>query len=267
MFLLVGPQTSAIPGLFSAGQRGLAEILEWSLVGFRSAWREIEKLGLARADWTNRVVWIPNAIQHNPPESPNVVRSWRTTLADIPECALKVEAVQALRAFCGGLGEGFGKAFAEAYPEPCGKASPNQDQDQEQEQDLLRTLFEAFWEAYPRKEDRQAAWTQWQLMRPDAPFAAQIVAGVRRHLNTRAWRENLKKGNVQFIPLPSTFLSKGRWLDDVREEPAVKDDFPDWTAWHCPTCGEIHEGTQAQRRANWCPKQPGATPTDTERCH
>ena len=127
-------------------------------------------------------------------------------------------------------GEGFGKAFAEAYPEPCGKASPNQDQDQEQEQDLLRTLFEAFWEAYPRKEDRQAAWTQWQLMRPDAPFAAQIVAGVRRHLNTRAWRENLKKGNVQFIPLPSTFLSKGRWLDDVREEPAVKDDFPDWTA-------------------------------------
>jgi len=91
-FLMTGPHTGPIPGLFSAGEAALAESLGWTLKGFRRAWQEIESKGMAKADWTNRVIWLPNAIRYNPPESPNVVASWRAALDEIPDCELKNEA-------------------------------------------------------------------------------------------------------------------------------------------------------------------------------
>ena len=86
---------------------------------------------MAKADWEAGLVWVPNAVSHNRPESPNVVRSWRTMWLEIPECALKAEAFQHLKSFTEGMGEAFGKAFAEA----CAQPSPNQEQEQEQEQE------------------------------------------------------------------------------------------------------------------------------------
>src|SRR5262252_6925471 len=91
-----GPHTRALPGLFSIGEAGLAEVLGWPLRGFRAARRELEAQGIVKADWLARIVWIPNALKHNPPESPNVVRRWRATVDEMPECALKIEAVAML---------------------------------------------------------------------------------------------------------------------------------------------------------------------------
>src|SRR5260370_14225887 len=132
VFLLSGPPTSNIPGLFRAGEMALAEELEWSLEGFRQAFAELSSRGLVKADWKARVVWVPNAIKYNAPENPNVVKSWRTAWDEIPECALKAEAYERLKAFTEGLGEGFGKAFVEG----CAKGMANQEQEQEQEQDI-----------------------------------------------------------------------------------------------------------------------------------
>lgn len=138
-FLLTGPHTRVVPGLFSIGEAGLAESIEWTIGGFRKAWRELESREMVKADWAARVIWIPNAVQHNPPESPNVVRSWRVTLEEIPECALKGDAVAMLRRECEAFGEAFAKAFREACPSKEYKASvkpyDNQEQEQEQEQD------------------------------------------------------------------------------------------------------------------------------------
>jgi hypothetical protein len=106
-YLITGPHTTAVPGLFTAGEAGMAEALEWPLAGFRRAWKEIESREMAHADWRARVVWLPNAVRHNVPESPNVVRSWRTTLDEIPECTLKTRALIDLAAFL----EGYGPAF------------------------------------------------------------------------------------------------------------------------------------------------------------
>jgi hypothetical protein len=128
IFLLTGPQTSNIPGLFHAGEMALSEELEWSVEAFREAFGEVFRKGLAEADWKARVVWVPNAVKYNQPESPNVVKSWRHAWDEIPECALKAEAHERLKAFMKGLGEGFAKAFAEA----CGQPLPNQEQEQEQ---------------------------------------------------------------------------------------------------------------------------------------
>ena len=101
VFLLTGPQTTAAPGLFSAGEAALAEALDWPLPAFRKCFQEISSREMARADWRARVVWIPKAVVYNPAENQNTVKAWRKAIAEIPECALRDEAEVALKAASG----------------------------------------------------------------------------------------------------------------------------------------------------------------------
>ncbi len=120
LFLLAGPHTSPIPGLFRAGRAGMAEELGWEQEAFDKAFAEVHALGMAVADFSARLVWLPKAITHNRPESPNVVRSWRVELALLPECELRTRALAALREFL----ESMGKPFAQAFDEAMGVAPP-----------------------------------------------------------------------------------------------------------------------------------------------
>ena len=129
--LLTGPELTNIPGLFSARESGLAEALGWPLEAFRKAFREVSERGMAKADWKHGLVWVPKAMEHNRPESPNVVIGWATLWVELPECSLKDKAFQALKAFAESLGEAYGKAFRKAF----GEGSPNQEQEQEPEQE------------------------------------------------------------------------------------------------------------------------------------
>ncbi len=97
VFLLTGPQTTAAPGLFSAGEAALAEMLDWPLPAFRKCFREIEGREMAKADWRARVVWIPKSVLYNPAENQNAVKAWRRAIAEVPECPLRDEAEAALR--------------------------------------------------------------------------------------------------------------------------------------------------------------------------
>lgn len=129
VYLLTGPHTTSIPGLFTAGEAGLAEAMGWPLKGFREAFLEVTKNGMVEADWTARVVWIPKAIFYNPPESPNVVKSWRAYWDEIPECELKVKAYHHLKGFLEGFGKGFGEGYARACAAPGVHPSRNQEQE------------------------------------------------------------------------------------------------------------------------------------------
>lgn len=143
LFLLTGPHTGPIPGLFRTGRAAMAEELNWDLEAFDKAFGEVFQQGMVEADWKAKVVWIPKAIECNRPESPNVVLSWGGEWDLIPECALKCDAYESLKASIYGLGEAFAKAFDKAFAKPClkpsAKAMPktcaNQEQEQEQEQD------------------------------------------------------------------------------------------------------------------------------------
>lgn len=146
VYLLTGPHTGPIPGLFRAGRAAMAEELGWELEAFDKAFAEAFDKGIVKADFKARVVWIPKAIYHNKPESPNVVRGWRVELDLIPDCPLKSEALAAIRDALESFGDGFVAAFDEVsssrfkpYRKPSAKPSaktmPNQEQEQEQEQD------------------------------------------------------------------------------------------------------------------------------------
>lgn len=144
LFLITGPHTGPIPGLFRAGRAAMAEELGWEMEAFDEAFREAFQQGMVEADFKARVMWVPNAIKHNKPESPNVVKSWASEFDLIPECDLKWKAFEALKASIHALGEAYGKAFQDTLSKPSGKplikplakTSPNQEQEQEQEQEV-----------------------------------------------------------------------------------------------------------------------------------
>lgn len=122
IYLLTNPDTTSLPGLFRAGEAGLAEALGWPLEGFREGFRELSSGGLAKADWKARLVFLPNVIRHNPPENPNVIKGWKTPWDELPECDLKVEAYQLFKEFLEGFAKGFQEAFRGALPEPYAKS-------------------------------------------------------------------------------------------------------------------------------------------------
>ena len=150
-FLLTGPHTGPVPGLFRAGRAAMAEELDWGLEAFDEAFREVLNKGMAKADFKARLIWLPNALKHNKPESPNVVRSWRTELDLLPECDLKSEAMAHIREALQTIGNAYVSAFDEITktltekpsPKPSAKPSlkpspktmPNQEQEQEQEKE------------------------------------------------------------------------------------------------------------------------------------
>ena len=158
LYLLTNPFVGPIPGVYCAGEAMLAEALGWPLEGFQKAFREAFEQGLVKADFGARLIWIPKAIRYNEPESTNVVRSWRDAWDELPECELKRQAWQALRAVLAAKDslseknesvwlntflqncpepspEETVKGMAKAYMKPCLGPLANQEQEQEQEQD------------------------------------------------------------------------------------------------------------------------------------
>jgi hypothetical protein len=58
-YLLTGPHTTGLPGLYATGKARLAEELHWTEETLLSSFNEIAALGMANADWDARVVWLP----------------------------------------------------------------------------------------------------------------------------------------------------------------------------------------------------------------
>lgn len=122
IYLLTGPQTGIIPGLYRVGKAALAEELGWSTEDFEKAFQEVLREGLIEYSLKDRLVWIPKAIKYNMPQSPNVILSWRAALDELPECSLRNEAIDVLRTQIYALDDK-GTAFHEAFNKVFGKPS------------------------------------------------------------------------------------------------------------------------------------------------
>lgn len=116
IYLLTGQHTTAFPGVFVAGMAQLAEAISWRISQFRKIFEEILKNNLARYDKNTRLMFLPNAVIHNPPQSPNVVKAWRRIYETLPDCDLKTEVFQ--RTITNLRRLGFGVAFTKELGEP-----------------------------------------------------------------------------------------------------------------------------------------------------
>lgn len=122
-WLLTTPELTTIPGLIPCGRAAIAEMLDWSVEDFDRCFREIEAQGMAVADWSSRLVFLPNAIKMNPPASANVVKSWWRGFLKMRRCDLLQRAQAAMRPSLADLGQGFVDAFDLAVAGPPRKAS------------------------------------------------------------------------------------------------------------------------------------------------
>lgn len=206
-YLLTGPQVTSIPGLFSAGPAALAERLRWPLEGFLRAFEEIQAQGMVRADFDAPLIFLPNAIKYNRPASANVVKSWKHSWAELPECELKIAAWRHFYQHLEGYSSDFLEAFEKACPKPPGMPSANQEQEQEQEQEktvtgplasdgpsraLTTTCkrneyppdFEDAWQAYPPRaggNPKKSAFKAWKARRKEGVTAEELRAAVDRY--------------------------------------------------------------------------------------
>ena len=85
--LLTHPQQTAL-GALRHTLPGLACELGWKLNAFQKALLELTQQGLVRHCPRNNLIWLPNFLKYNRPESPNVVRSWTGILDQLPECSV-----------------------------------------------------------------------------------------------------------------------------------------------------------------------------------
>ena len=146
VYLLTGPETTSLPGLIVCGRAQLAESLGWLPQRLGERFGELSSLGMAKADWDARLIWLPNAVKYNLPANPNVVwgpKGWAGHWGLIPECSLQIEAWHALRSAMEQLPQPFLEGFLRSFPQPSPQPLPQplpppsrcQDQDQDQDQD------------------------------------------------------------------------------------------------------------------------------------
>jgi hypothetical protein len=234
IYLITGPHTTALPGLSGVGEAALAEALGWPAPALRKVMAELIRLGMVKFDREARVVWVPNVIKYNLPQSPNVVRGWRPTWDEIPECDLKREARQVLGQAVCAMGEGYAKAFQEAltegYADPCPEAMANQEQEQEQEQEYPPKApqggegaiaddegFVQFWRAYPKRKAKEAARRAWHKLAPSADLLPVILVAIQRQKLSSDWQRE----DGRFIPHPASWLNQRRWEDEAGQPAAA----------------------------------------------
>jgi len=73
--------------------------------------------------------------------------------------------------------------------------------------------FEKFWSAYPRKIGKDAAKREW-LRKKDKPDIDTILEAIEQQKKSKQWT----KDDGQYIPHPKTWISQGRWADEVEPE-------------------------------------------------
>ena len=79
-------------------------------------------------------------------------------------------------------------------------------------------LFDRFWAAYPRKDDKKNAQRAFLRLKPDEALLARLLAALEKHRRSRQWTED----GGRYIPLAATWLNGERWNDQMSEGPPGK---------------------------------------------
>ena len=86
--------------------------------------------------------------------------------------------------------------------------------------------FLKFWDAYPKKVGKEAAFKAYKNIKAPRPSMGVILKSISDHMSTRQWADK------SFIPNPSTYLNQRRWedefgSDDLQKQPkgGLQSDF------------------------------------------
>jgi hypothetical protein len=87
------------------------------------------------------------------------------------------------------------------------------------------TLFERFWEAYPRRIAKATALKSFEKLHVDEALLSKMLAALEKQKKCTQWQD------IKFIPHPSTWLNNSRWEDeiDVSEDDIEESGIPEMT--------------------------------------
>ena len=87
-------------------------------------------------------------------------------------------------------------------------------------------LFERFWAAYPRGEDRQGAVAEWDSLRPDRETMLAMSRALCRQKASDDWQRGIG------IPYAVRWLRRRRWEDEIKAtEPPPEERGGDLPVW------------------------------------
>ncbi|WP_430734366.1 hypothetical protein [Halodesulfovibrio aestuarii] len=123
-FMLTHPDLTQL-GALRANVPGLACELGMELEAFTKGFQEVLTQGIVTHDG-KLLIWFPNFLRYNLPESPNVVKSWHYGFRELPESALRTDILVGVKFLVDGLSQGFREAFRKTFAEELAHAFPNQ---------------------------------------------------------------------------------------------------------------------------------------------
>lgn len=114
LYLLTHPQLTAL-GAMRSTVPGLSAELDWPLERFEQAFEALHQAEMVAIDKKVCFVWLINFLKYNPPESPNVVKSWEVYLGYLPECDLKNALIEKTCEFLMQLSDAFQSALPACF--------------------------------------------------------------------------------------------------------------------------------------------------------
>lgn len=121
LFLVSCDAARACPGIIPMQPSIIAARLRWGLTKVQRALSELEQAGMARSD--GRVVFLPRAFRHNPPDGENNVVGWVKELKtrQVGGSSLGIFAIRSLHAHVlKQKGERFAEPIASSFPDIVG---------------------------------------------------------------------------------------------------------------------------------------------------
>ena len=82
----------------------------------------------------------------------------------------------------------------------------------------ISPLFADFWKAYPKHQDRQGALKAFEKLKPDQELLDQMLKSINAWKQSEQWT----KDGGQYIPMPTTWLNRRRWEDDLPQTAQFK---------------------------------------------
>ena len=90
----------------------------------------------------------------------------------------------------------------------------------EEKEKELSIKFDRFWQAYPRKVCKKAAFEKFRAAMKKDVTLEQMLEALEEHKGSEQWQD------PQYIPHPSTWLNQERWDDELTPLPNQNQEEP-----------------------------------------
>ena len=108
------------------------------------------------------------------------------------------------------------------------------------------SIFESFWEVYPRKIGKEKCRNWFKSHKPKENFVKQMIEAVEQQKKSKQWSD------PQYIPHPYTWLNQGRWEDELT--PSKDSTFQ--SAPKNPIQWEEAKGSTLEEDLRFCKEHP-----------